>query len=32
MYQTKFKNVKVNTLTRMSDIISKDKEDDKLKY
>ena len=32
MYQTKSRNVKVDTLTRMSNIILKNKEDDKLKY
>ena len=31
MYQTKSRNVKVNALTRMLDIISKDKENDRLK-
>ena len=32
MYQTRSRNVKADALTRMSDIISKDKEDDRLKY
>ena len=32
MYQTRSRNVKVDALTRMSDIILKDKEDDRLKY
>ena len=32
MYQTKSRNVKVNALTRISNIISKDKENDRLKY
>ena len=32
MYQTRFKNIKADALTRMLNIISKDKEDDKLKY
>ena len=32
MYQTKSKNVKVDALTKMSKFLSKDKENNRLKY